>query len=203
MKIISPFILFVCFIVLVSSSCNYQSRNNNSTIDTLLTKTIIFPNSLLKLNGVQFQKIDSFLYEIEDKMKIISIIDAGCMECIMNQLNKIDSTFNSIMFGDESVLIFILNCSREDSIFFMNNLQPAIKAKGTILWDTDFYFEKQNHLFTSSINSRTFMLNNENEIIQYGNPILKPDIIIEYQEKLKINTSGSNEYRKSEAHGGN
>lgn len=187
MKIIGPFILFFCFIVLVSSSCNYQSRNNNSTTDTLLAKTIIFPNSLLKLNGVQFQKIDSFLYEIEDKMKIISIIDAGCMKCIMNQLNKIDSTFNSIMFGDESILIHILNCSREDSIFFMNNLQPAINATGTILWDTDFYFEKQNHLFSSNINSRTFMVNNENEIIQYGNPLLKPDVIFKYQEKLIIN----------------
>ncbi|MFO7755836.1 MAG: hypothetical protein R6U04_02920 [Bacteroidales bacterium] len=202
MKIISPFILFVCFI-LVSSSCKYQSSNNNSTIDTLLAKTIIFPDSLLKLDGTQFQRIDSFLYEIEDKIKVISIIDAGCMECIMNQLNKIDSTFNSIMIGDESVLIFILNCSREDSVFFMNNLQPAIKATGTILWDTDFYFERQNHLFTTSINSRTFMVNNENEIIQYGNPILKPDVIFEYQERLKMNSSRLDENSKRETSGGN
>jgi len=202
MKIIGPFILFVGFI-LVSSSCKYQSRNNNSTKDTLLAKTIIFPDSLLKLNGTQFQKIDSFIYEIEDKIKVISIIDAGCMECIMNQLNKIDSTFNSIMIGDESVLIFILNCSREDSVFFMNNLQPAIKATGTILWDSDFYFERQNHLFTTSINSRTFMVNNENEIIQYGNPILKPDVIFEYQERLKMNSSRLDENRKRETAGGN
>ena len=180
----------VFVVIVIFTSCKYQdSNNNNITTDTLLAKTIIFPNSLLKLNGTQSQKIDSFLFEIEDKTKIISIIDGNCMKCILNQLNKIDSTFNSIMLGDDNLVIFILNVSKEDSVYFMRHLQPAIKATGIILWDNDFNFERQNHLFTPKVNLRTFMINNENKIIQYGNPIMNPDVIFEYQEKLEMNIS--------------
>lgn len=188
MKKMGLYSLLVFFVIIVFASCNYQdSINTNITTDTLLTKTIIFPNSLLKLNGTQFQKTDSLICEIKDKTKIISIIDGNCMKCIVNQLNKIDSTFNSIMPGDDNLIIFILNVSKEDSVYFMRHLQPAIKATGIILWDNDFNFERQNHLFTPKVNLRTFMINNENKIIQYGNPIMNPDIIFEYQEKLEMN----------------
>jgi len=182
--------LVVFVVIVIFTSCKYQDSNNNDiTKDTILIKTIIFPNSLLKLNGTQFQRIDSFISEIEDKTKIISIIDGNCMKCIVNQLNKIDSTFNSIMPGDDNLVIFILNVSKEDSIYFMRYLQPAIKATGIILWDNNYNFERQNNLFTPNVNLRTFMINNENRIIQYGNPIMNPDVIFEYQEKLKMNIS--------------
>ncbi len=182
---------FVLFIIIFLTSCKNQHENKNSTIasDTLLTKTIFFPNSLLKLDGNQFQKIDSFIFEIEDKTKIISIVDGNCVKCIINQLNAIDSIFNSILHDDDNLLIFILNVNKEDSAFFMRNLRPEIKATGVILWDSNYNFERQNHLFTPNMNLRTFMINNENKIIQYGNPIMNPDVIFEYQEKLEMNIS--------------
>jgi len=180
----------VIVVIVIFTSCKHQHGNsNNTTLDTLLTKTIIFPNSLLKLNGTQFQRTDSFLSEIEDKLKIISIIDGNCMKCFVNQLNKIDSTFNSIMPGDDNLVIFILNVSKEDSVYFMRHLQPAINATGIILWDNNYNFERQNSLFTPKMNLRTFMVNKKNKIIQYGNPIMNPDVIFEYQEKLEMNIS--------------
>ena len=139
---------------------------------------------------MQFQRTDSFISEIEDKTKIISIIDGNCMKCVVNQLNRIDSIFTSILpVNDDNRLIFILNVRKEDSAYFMRYLQPAIKTTGIILLDNNYSFERQNHLFTSNINLRTFMVNNENRIIQYGNPIMNPDVIFKYQEKLEMNIS--------------
>lgn len=153
--------------------------------DTLLTKTIFFPGSLKKLEGDHFKEIDSFRFEIEEKNKIVSIVDGVCMKCVIEQLNIIDSTFNSILPDDSGVMIFILNVSKADSAYFMLNLRPAIKAKGVILWDNNYDFERQNHLFTSNSNLRTFMTDGENKIIQYGNPVMHPDVISKYQEKLE------------------
>ena len=190
MKNSGSYSLVVFVVIVITASCKHQKSNcNDITTDTLLAKTIIFPSSLLMLNGTQFQRTDSFIYEIEDKLKIISIIDGNCIKCILNQLNKIDSTFNSIMLGDDNLVIFILNVSKEDSVYFMRHLQPAIKATGIILWDNNYNFERQNNLFTPKVNLRTFMINNENKIIQYGNPIMNPDVIFEYQEKLEMNIS--------------
>lgn len=184
--------LLVFFVIIVYPSCKYkESNNDNITSDTLLTKTIIFPNSLLKLNGTQFQRTDSFISEFEYKTKIISIIDGNCMKCILNQLNKIDSIFNSIM-PDDNLVIFILNVSIEDSAYFLRYLQPAIKANGIILLDNNYNFERQNNLFTPQVNLRTFMINRKNKIIQYGNPIMNPGVIFEYQKKLEMNISEVN-----------
>lgn len=178
--------LIVFFTIIILTSCKYLHKNNNNIItsDTLLTKTISFPNSLLILDGNQFQKIDSFIFKTEDKTKVISIMDGNCPKCIVNQLNNIDSIFNGILHDDD-FLIFILNVNKQDSVFFMCNLQPAIKATGVILWDSNYNFERQNNLFTPNANLRTFMVNKKNRIIQYGNPVMKPDVIFEYIERLK------------------
>lgn len=180
------YFLLVFVVTIIFTSCNYQNSNNNkSDTDTLLTKKIIFPNSLLKLDGTQFHKIDTFITEIKDKTKIISIIDGNCIKCIINQLNKIDSTFNNILYDSDNILIFVLNVNTEDSVYFMRNMQPAINASGAILWDNNYNFERENKLFTPDVNLRTFMINSENKIVQYGNPIMHPEVIFEYQEKLE------------------
>jgi hypothetical protein len=168
------------------TSCKYADKvsNNIHPADSLLTKTIVFPNSLSRLVGNRVEKADSFKFEIEDKKKIISIVDGTCMKCIIDQLNVMDSTFNSILPDDNSLMIFILNVTRADSAYFMLNLQPSIRAAGILLWDNNYNFESQNNLFTTDSNLRTFMTDSEDKIIQYGNPIMNPGIISEYREKL-------------------
>ncbi len=164
-------------------SCNPQSRNTEN--NSLLTKTIVFPDSLLMLNGTHFQKIDSFLVETKNKNKIISIIDVNCVKCIILQLNKIDSIFNSIIRNDNSIMVFVLNLNKGDSTHFMRDLQPIIKAKGILLWDSAYHFELVNDLLTNDLNERIFMLNKENIIVQYGNPIINTEVISEYKKKLR------------------
>ncbi len=117
MKYTGSFFLIVFVIIIIITSCKYQDNNttNNISTDNLLKKTIVFPNSLLKLDGTQFQKIDSFISEIEDHAKIISIIDGSCIKCIVYQLNRIDSIFNCILPPvDDNILIFILNTDFHD-----------------------------------------------------------------------------------------
>lgn len=174
------------FSLLVFFSCvNDEKKAVNETSDTLLTKTISFPKSLIQLDGTKFQDIDSFITQNEGKTKIISIIDGTCMKCIINQMNEIDSTFGSILLDSDNIMLFILNVSKQDSTFFMRNLQPAINAKGIVLWDNNYNFERYNNLLTTNINLRTFMVDKHNKIVQYGNPLMHPEVIYEYMAKLE------------------
>jgi len=181
--------MIVVYSGLFFMSCNIQQGSNNSqTSDTLLAKTITFPRSLSKFRGSQLQPIDSFLLDIDGKRKVISIIDGTCMKCIIYQLNRIDSIFNATLPEDDDiVLIFVLNVFKEDSVFFMRNLYPEIRALGILLWDNDYNFERENQMFTPDEYLRTFLTDHNNRIVQYGNPIMNPDIIAEYRKKLLKN----------------
>jgi hypothetical protein len=66
----------------------------------------------------------------------------------------------------------------------MRHIRPAIETTGVILWDNNYHFERQNQLFTKNLNLRTFMVNKQNKIIQYGNPVMNPYLVKEYKEKL-------------------
>lgn len=179
------FIIFTLYISISFISCNYKSsyKVKNSS-DTLLAKQIIFPGSLLKLEGLKGVKIDSLLDEIAGKIKIISIVDGACVKCITNQLNYTDSLFGTIVENNDIQLIFVLNVLSEDSVYFMRHTQSAISANGTVLWDNNYNFEKENKLFSPDENLRTFMINSENKIVMYGNPVLNPDIINDYRRFL-------------------
>ncbi|MGE0077537.1 MAG: hypothetical protein AB7S48_06730 [Bacteroidales bacterium] len=186
MKIYIPSLLIFLFF-LPYSCANGKKKEIKETPDTLLTKTVSFPSSLIQLKGDKFQSIDSFTIQNEGKTKIISIIDGTCMKCIINQMNKLDSTFSSILIDSDNIMVFILNVNKHDSTFFMRNLQPAINAKGIILWDNNYIFEQHNKLLTPDMNLRTFMINQQNKIIQFGNPLMHPDVIWEYKAKLENN----------------
>jgi len=174
-------------LLIIGSSCIRWQKNDAETLnDTLFNRTIVFPTSLHPLKGDVFDNVDTTLYTLEGKLKVISIIDGICMTCIIEQLNKMDMIFSEIMKNKTNTqMVFILNVHSRDSSYFIHNLQPAIQAKGIILWDSNYNFETVNQLFTPDINSRTFLLDRENKIILYGNPIMKPELLIKYKEKLE------------------
>ena len=182
---------YYCILILVClcflNACkHYSSKNELNEKDTLLAKNIVFPKSLFVLEGTESSKIDAFLKEIKGKSKIISIIDGTCIKCVINQLNCEDSVFNSIIDDSDKQMIFILNVNKKDSVYFMRNIQSALNAKGVILWDNNYNFERKNKLFTPDLNLRTFMTNSENRIVYYGNPALYPELIYEYQEMFEM-----------------
>lgn len=183
MKIIKSSI-FIGIVIITLSSCN-QSKSAKQIVksDTLIGKTISFTNKLLVLEGKQFHQFDSILPSINKKPKIISIVDGNCMSCVINLLNGVDSIFQKVVYN-KCLLIIVVNVQKKDSAFFMRHLQPSIKAKGIILWDNGFNFEKHNKLLTSDINRRTFMVNAENKIVLIGNPIYYPDLLVKYEKNL-------------------
>lgn len=174
----------ILFVIICFYSCkNKVLLYKDVGSDTLLTKTIVFPDNLYMLDSMNFCKIESFLTEKNKSNKIISIVDGNCPKCIFNQINNVDSFFNKTL-NDNFQMIFVLNVSSEDSVFFMRNMQPLIKIKGILLWDNNYNFEEKNKLFTRDRNLRTFMIDRDSRIIQYGNPILNPNVISGYQEKI-------------------
>lgn len=184
-KLTFRLILF-CFLVLFFS-CNKLSKKNTPMLtDTMLAKKIMFPAELKILKAGEFQDTNQNLKNV-NHLRIISIVDGACMKCIINQLNYTDIAFNSFTRKDKD-LIFILNVSSNDSSFFMNNLYPSIETESLILWDNNFNFERTNKLFTSNFNLRTFMIDSNNQIIHYGNPVMNPEEINTYKQKYLKHT---------------
>ncbi len=182
-----PYMIMITTIVAIITntvSCNNHDKHANTASDTLLYKKITFPDSLFLLDDLMLKKPDSLIMQIRNKTKIISIIDGDCVKCIVMQLNKLDNIFNSILSNNNGVYITILNVRKQDSAYFMHNIQPLIDANGIILWDDNYHFESQNKLFTKHRNLRTFMISANNKIIQYGNPIIHPEVLSQYKEKL-------------------
>jgi|GEM_PF-762702 len=177
--------IFVALILLCCCGHKNKKKDGFDVADTLLSKTISFPDRLSLLENRRFYSLDSVSTVLRGKKKIISIVDGNCMSCIIHQLNAMDSTFHRILSGHDCALIFILNVNKADSAYFMLNLQPAIKTTGMVLWDDNYAFETQNKLLTENVNLRTFLTNRENRIIQYGNPLMNPGLISRYQENLK------------------
>lgn len=175
--------LFIALLTITISSCSYFRPNTVERLtDTLLTKTITFPKQLLHLKGGHFLNIDSLLGSIEGKSKLVSIVDGTCPACIDGQLNRIDSIFRQFKPNHDVELVFILNVSTHDSVYFMRNFQSYIKATGTVLWDNNFNFERENKLFTPDQSLRIFMLNGDNRIVLYGNPLMNPKLLDKYKK---------------------
>ena len=70
MKTYYLYILLIIKVIIIIS-CNYRhSKTGKNTNDNILTKKITFPNSLLKLDGRNLKKVESFKTNIENKNKI-------------------------------------------------------------------------------------------------------------------------------------
>lgn len=177
----------IMMITFINPGCHINEKRASNQTDTIFSKTITFPDPLYLLENGKLLPIDSIKEEIAPKSKLISIVDGVCMKCIVGQLNNLDSLFNSIIIDQtSSIVVFILNVSPRDSAFFMKELLPYIHAKGILLWDNDYNFEKKNKLITRDINLRTFLVNDENRIILFGNPNYNPKILNTYQDSIIV-----------------
>lgn len=179
-------LLSIIFLVLICSCVFEQNKNLTIPPDTLLTRQISFPKSLNPINNQAAYSLDSFLHVVNNKPKIVSIIDGNCSACIINFLNGFDLLVGSLLPDDSNVeLVFILNVSPSDSSYFMRNMHPEINTRGKILWDNNFNFERENKLFTPDQSLRTFMVDKDNRIIIYGNPLMEPKLLATYKEKIE------------------
>ncbi len=173
------------YIVLIGSLLLFIACNNKKQKDIWLGKKIDFPQTLKELKGDKFSSIADFKTKTAGKQKVISIIDATCMKCIINKLNKIDILLSALTTKENNTLmVFVLNVNRADSLYFMKKMRLMITAKGLLLWDNDFHFEKDNNILSESENRRTFLLDKENKIVQVGNPLFYPKLLKKYQQLI-------------------
>ncbi len=169
------------FVLFLSVSCTPREKVQ----DEWIGKKIIFPKTLLQLKDGRCCSLATFTQKLKGKKKIITIIDANCRKCIIGQLNKIDSLFIPLQESKKTEMIFVLNINSADSLYFMTNMYPAIKAKGILLWDNGYHFETENAIFTEKITKRTFLLDENNKIIQVGNPLFEPELLTAYKKLLE------------------
>ncbi|MDD4384400.1 MAG: hypothetical protein PHD06_04395 [Bacteroidales bacterium] len=183
-KYLTTFMLF-SFVLFCSCNSSFKNETESNTIDTLLARKITFPTKLSYLKSNSFYPIDTLLTRFESEIKVISIVDGSCMKCITNQINRLDSLFTmEFQNFNDTKLIFVLNVSMYDSSFFMRNLYPEIRTSGALLWDNSYHFERENRLFTQNEYLRTFMVDAENRIVVYGNPLMNPELLDEYKKRF-------------------
>jgi hypothetical protein len=180
----------VFVLLIISFGCfvawdNGGRISNAVTSDTLLQKKIVFPDELRPITPAAITSMTNFRSYTDGKEKIVSIIDGTCASCIIDQLNLIDKTFQDINETGSAVMVFIVNVTKNDSAYFVLNMQPLIKAKGLVLIDHSYNFEKRNKLFTSDGNLRTFLISEEGKILTYGNPLINRNLLSNYKTMLQ------------------
>jgi len=179
---INIILILFCFSLI---SCKVSDDGDNiSHTTSWIGRKVEFPQELLLLNGTKFLPYKKLKNQLLKGETVVSIVDASCTSCILDHLNRTDSLFQHLRDEEDNV-IFILNVKRNDSASFMVSIRPFIKAKGYILWDSNYYFERSNDVITSSIINRTFLLNTYGEIILIGNPLYQPDLMDVYRKALK------------------
>jgi hypothetical protein len=139
-----------------------------------------FPNNLLQVKNCTITKIDSGFSIQSGNPKIISIIDGICTQCLIDKINSLDSVFRKNLSQFDFDMVYILNVSSKDSAYFIRKLLPKINQSCNVLVDTCFVFERQNKLLTPVRYLKTFMVDQNNRIIVYGDPwifltMLTPD----------------------------
>ncbi len=169
------------FVLLLSVSCT----QNKKVQDEWIGKEIVFPEALLQLKNGRCSSLATFNQKLKGRKKIIAVIDANCRKCIIGQLNRIDSLFVPLLASKKAEIVFVLNINRADSLYFMTNMYPEIKAKGVLLWDNGYHFETENAIFTEKVTRRTFLLDENNKIIQVGNPLFEPKLLTVYKKLLE------------------
>ena len=169
-------VIFGCLMISVFlEGCRGLERD--SIVTAYREKKVEFPDKLMILEESGLVTSALKITEFESKNTIVSIVDGSCMSCVINQLNHVDSVLTNVFSKDQVKIYFVLNVPSGDSSYFMINLRPAIDVQSTILWDSDYTFERTNDLITSDLNRRTFLLNSEMKIVEYGNPVWKPGIV--------------------------
>lgn len=180
-------LLFTALLIIFCYACcliSCKDFKKSTGGNKMLVKKIAFPKDLLVLRNDTLSNCDSILDSSVGVPKIISIVDANCVKCIVNHMNALDSVFQEIVSNRNAKMYFILNVNDGDSAYFMRNLSSYINTKFPVLWDNNYNFERCNNLFTPDRNLRTFLTNDQDQIIQYGNPILDPGVIDLYKDKL-------------------
>lgn len=180
--------LLIGFIILTNISCKGRAESNEirKIVAQQMGKEIVFPKQLRELKNTKFRTIDSLEKEVENKVKIVSLIDATCVKCIYNNMNKLDSLVNNLFEPKAGLVkIFILNFSKQDSARFINDLYPLISSNAYLLWDRDYSFERENDILVDKVGLRTFLLDRSNKIATIGNPLFYPSVLNVYKEQVE------------------
>lgn len=162
-------------------SCSSGDRNNKKS--DFIPDVITFSKSLKYLSDGDLIELEYAMGKLLENKKIVSIVDGVCMKCVINDLNDADLAFQELVGkGNQSQVVFILNVPPTDSLYFRTFFEPMIDVKGIILWDSSYDFEKLNKLLSPDKKNRTFLLDEENQIMLFGSPQFDQKLNEQYKE---------------------
>lgn len=174
----------VLFIIAIISliSC-YKNVNSNTqdkkAIEEWHGKIVNLPWDTLKIN---FSGTESEFNLIKGKeLKIISIINTNCMECI----HKFRDWSLFIEGIDTSYVGFVFLLSSSDQFMGINDILDDINAIYPTFKDKNGDIMKMN-IFPQENRYRTFLINNENKIQLLGSPNKNSKMFNLYRDKIDL-----------------
>lgn len=164
------------------SSCNSNeyskdTRDFKKEIKRLHGTRLLFPEELLMLRNESITPVlSSELFNFP--LKIVTIISGDCGNCVLkiNGWTRITRELKH----NKKVKVYIIIMA--DSDFFVESYSESILIDYPLLFDESFYMLINNEL-SERIELRTFLLDESNNIILVGNPILGSSI-----ENMYLNT---------------
>lgn len=159
---------FVIILAIFFTTTIYYSCTDNievRQIKKMIGKKISFNMNLLEIRRDTITIFDKST--MENKIKIITYSDiSSCTDCMLGSNLLLERLIDSLHIPAD---LYIITYPVGDSLLF--SYVNKVKAKYTILYDSDNSFLKKNNLQNTLARNRTMLLDDDNKIIIIGEPL--------------------------------
>lgn len=162
-------------------ACNSDKDRKSEIVEEWLGKEIEFPSDLIFTIDN-----DTIEYEIDDcDYKIFHYVDSGgCTGCKLT-LPAWEQLMGEVMTNQEIDVKLLMVVNTSNPIELRKNIK-RYRFKYPISYTTENMLSYVIDKSWDNQHSHTFLLNDNNEIVLTGNPVLNEDVRDLYRKKLKI-----------------
>lgn len=180
LRIVLVFMLSVILCSCGTNEYNKYTKDTKKEIIRLFDTKLVFPNDLLMVfqDSIRpFSQTELFY----TPLKIVTIISGDCLNCVqsINDWSRITGEFEN----NTKVKVFVIVLS--DSIeHFIDSYYSKVTIDYPLLIDQNFFMLVNNDL-PERLELRTFLLNENNNIILVGNPLIGSTVETLYKNTIK------------------
>lgn len=157
---------FYYMIKVVFAALLFITIPNCSNIDNkFLNRELQLPEELAIIENNELVNVSDTL-QVSDSKKIIFFLNGNCLKCL-GQLQLLQEIIDNTP-GDYEIWIMVFTSQINN---FITNIYPKIEIKAKFFYNENNLIERENNLTGFYKYGNTIILDNNNKIISYGDPV--------------------------------
>lgn len=173
-------IVFLTGFLLATSVLMYKRYKADQLYKQNRLSEIKIDSVVLKYKAVNDSVLMSEVFNRKKAYKLISLLDASCADCI-NELENWKVFIEEVDKAKVNIVFIGYNTTYE---MLEYNIKLATKFSEFTFYDKDAHFMKLNNLTISSLH-KTFLLDEDNNVVAWGNPIKDVRLVRDYMEFIQ------------------